>query len=524
MPTRPAPKLTLRILILLFTLTAAVATLINSIWVTYKVQKQELIDSALEIDHAFAVRVATGVDQVLSADLSKLAYGAHFIAAGFDDQQRINEQIGQLLAQDPSFSSVIVANAAGVVIASAPANLGVKGQPLRDKTPLEQRTPLISNSFKSIAGNLVVFISHPIIGAKGEYLGLIGGAVRLDQQNELRDLIAPNIRHDGAFVYLVDKARRVLYHPQDPNIGSIVGQDPIVDAALKRDSSGSLQASDANGIEMLAGFANVPSSGWGVVSQQPLQRTQDRLDRLMLKVGFGIAPMALIGLALIWWSGIYISRPLSRLATYAKNLDAAENVELIKAVPARFVEVWRIRHALLLSASLLQEKIVRLNKQAHSDLLTGLANRRAMQDTLDVWKDAEKSFALIYLDIDHFKRVNDTYGHALGDQTLQALAELLRANSRANDLPCRIGGEEFCLLLPGTSLAMAAEVAERLRSSIENTKIETVGHITVSSGVALWTPGRQTISSVFETADKLLYEAKQSGRNRVKVEQVADLA
>ncbi|NVZ67389.1 diguanylate cyclase, partial [Pseudomonas gingeri] len=157
-----------------------------------------------------------------------------------------------------------------------------------------------------------------------------------------------------------------------------------MDAALRSDGNGSMQASDASGIEMLAGFANVQSSGWGVISQQPLQRTQDSLDRLMLKVGLGIAPMALIGLLLIWWSGAYISRPLSRLATYAKNLDALESVPLIRAVPARFVEVWRIRHALLLSASLLQDKLVRLNKQAQSDLLTGLANRRAMQDTLEV--------------------------------------------------------------------------------------------------------------------------------------------
>lgn len=94
----------------------------------------------------------------------------------------------------------------------------------------------------------------------------------------------------------------------------------------------------------------------------------------------------------------------------------------------------------------------------------------------------------------------------------------MRQNSRENDLPCRVGGEEFVLLLPNSSLKVAAEVAERLRVMIERTTIDTVGHITVSFGVALWTPQSGSVSAVFEKADKLLYMAKQKGRNCVIVE------
>ena len=126
-------------------------------------------------------------------------------------------------------------------------------------------------------------------------------------------------------------------------------------------------------------------------------------------------------------------------------------------------------------------------------------------------------FAVISMDIDHFKQVNDTFGHAAGDQVLQAFAEVLRCNSRSGDLPCRAGGEEFILLLPGTSLGVAAEVAERIRLTTERTDFPQVGRVTLSLGVAFSSEGRTDVGAVLATADALLYQAKQAGRNRVMV-------
>ena len=518
MPTRPKPKLNLRTLILLIALLSAATTLANSFWVIYKVQKQELITNALDDNKEYASRIAASIEQVLSSDMDRLKYSASLIGKDFDDHRRLDDEAMRLLMQDSSFNSILMASASGTVVASMPQSLNINGQALRDREPLQERTPKISNSFKSIAGNLVIFISYPIFGEKGEYLGLIGGTVQLDQENALHTLVDQHVRHDGAHVYLVDKTRRVLYHPQPGNVGLIVGDDPIVDAVLQS-KSGTLQARDAMGIEMLAGFETVSSSGWGVVSLQPLGNTLAMLNDLMAKVGQGIAPMALLGLVLIWWSGTKIANPLSMLARYAKRLDAPDSYKRISAVSPFFNEAWQIRRALLLSVGLLQEKIGRLNRQAQSDALTGLANRRAMQDALTLWEETDHSFAVVSLDIDHFKRVNDTFGHGVGDETLRVVADLMKQNSREKDLPCRVGGEEFVLLLPDSSLKTAAEVAERLRASIERTTIETVGHITVSFGVALWTPKKESVAAVFEKADKLLYQAKQKGRNRVIVEE-----
>ncbi len=269
---------------------------------------------------------------------------------------------------------------------------------------------------------------------------------------------------------------------------------------------------------MLAGYAGIPSSRWGIVSQQPMAVVQETLSVTALKVAKGIVPLGLLGLLLIWWSGSRISNPLSRLADSAGRLDVPESYERISAIPVDYLESWQLRRALLLSVSLLQEKIGRLNHQAQSDPLTGLANRRAMQDALTVWLESKKTIAVISVDIDHFKRVNDTFGHDVGDETLRSVAELMKQNSRPTDLLCRVGGEEFVLLLPDSSIAAAVDIAERLRLSIASTALEAVGHITVSLGVALWRAG-DSMDDVFQKADQLLYRAKQQGRNQVVAEQ-----
>ncbi|WP_348748446.1 sensor domain-containing diguanylate cyclase [Pseudomonas rhodesiae] len=521
MTSRPKPTLNLRSLLLIFVLFSAITTLVNSFWVMFKIQKQELIENALDANKAYAARVARSVEQVLSADLDKLKYGSVGIGKAFGDNGALAREAKRLVEQDGSFNSVLVADADGTIVASAPEGLLLNGRTLQHKEPLTLRTPKISNAFRSISGNLVIFISQPIFDMSGEYLGLIGGTIRLEQSNTLQALMDTNVRKDGAHFYLIDGARQVLYHSYPEQIGSVRRADLIADASLN-EVAGTLQAEDEYGVEMLAGFARVPSSGWGVISQQPLDNIQAVLRQTMIKIAQGIAPLGLFGIILIWWLGTRISAPLSRLAECAKRLDTPDSYARISAVPARYFESWQIRRALLLGATLLQEKIGKLNQQAHTDTLTGLANRRAMQDILALWQEAGKTFAVVSIDIDHFKHVNDTFGHGVGDETLRAIAELMQQNSRANDLPCRVGGEEFVLLLPGSSLQTAADVAERLRASIEAASIETVGRITVSLGVALWRPDVESISAVLERADQLLYQAKQCGRNRVVVEQVPD--
>jgi diguanylate cyclase (GGDEF)-like protein len=130
-----------------------------------------------------------------------------------------------------------------------------------------------------------------------------------------------------------------------------------------------------------------------------------------------------------------------------------------------------------------------------------------------------ESVGVIVLDIDHFKLLNDTYGHDAGDLVLERTGELLRAATRNSDIACRFGGEEFAVILPGATLLVARNRAEAIRASLEAMRIDfggkLIGPLTVSAGVASMPPHGQDWTYVLQQADRALYTAKQAGRNKV---------
>ncbi len=157
--------------------------------------------------------------------------------------------------------------------------------------------------------------------------------------------------------------------------------------------------------------------------------------------------------------------------------------------------------------------------EARTDSLTGLPNRRVFDDELArriaEWQRLDTPFLLMILDVDHFKKINDTFGHPAGDSILKQLAATLRGTLRQTDLACRFGGEEFVILLPGRGQKHASEAAERLRQLIYSTDfyISSAQHaITVSIGVAQPLRSEQG-ASLFKRADEALYAAKRGGRN-----------
>jgi len=168
-----------------------------------------------------------------------------------------------------------------------------------------------------------------------------------------------------------------------------------------------------------------------------------------------------------------------------------------------------------------KEKLERL---ATFDSLTGLYNRRAilskLYELINLANRYKEDFSLSMLDIDHFKRVNDSYGHLTGDEVLEKIATLIRRNVRDTDIVGRYGGEEFIIILPKTNLSSSWVVAERLRTIIEKAEMkDSAGNlfaITVSQGLAEWERGEDTYSLI-SRADEALYKAKEKGRNRVQI-------
>ncbi|MDB5686748.1 MAG: hypothetical protein JWR77_1337 [Rhizorhabdus sp.] len=163
-----------------------------------------------------------------------------------------------------------------------------------------------------------------------------------------------------------------------------------------------------------------------------------------------------------------------------------------------------------------------LRAMALTDTLTGLANRRHFEARGDAeiaaLRKTGKPLALLMIDIDHFKAINDTHGHPVGDEVLKAVAARCRGALRDEDMVARLGGEEFVVLLPGTDVAEAAAIAERLREAIASVPVmagSAVIEVHASLGGAMAGPPPETIDTLLDRADAALYRAKTGGRNRV---------
>lgn len=204
----------------------------------------------------------------------------------------------------------------------------------------------------------------------------------------------------------------------------------------------------------------------------------------------------------------YLLRPIDR-----QELLARVNTQIKRW---RYTE--RLRHNVQQSLEL-----------AVTDPLTGLFNRRYMENQggilVDNASNRGKSLAVLTLDVDHFKSVNDTYGHAAGDRVLVELARRIKDQVRSVDMPCRIGGEEFLVVLPDTDIAEAYIIAERLREAVGHVTFDACEAapelpITVSIGVAGFEDSTDSLEAMLKRADDALYKAKAEGRNRV----IADAA
>jgi two-component system cell cycle response regulator len=210
----------------------------------------------------------------------------------------------------------------------------------------------------------------------------------------------------------------------------------------------------------------------------------------------------------------------------ARHLAFANGASDFIAKPVDSLELLArvaVHQKLALTIRELQASRQMLQVQATTDPLTSLKNRRAFAEfgvrhfALAQRHDTELS--VVMFDIDHFKRINDTYGHPAGDQVLVRVAQVLTGKTRVGDIAARMGGEEFAILLPNTKRAGAALLADRIRVAIQQSECVLAGQavaVTASAGVAAYgLDGEESLERLVEIADKRLYLAKQRGRNRV---------
>jgi len=511
-------RVDLRRLILLLTIAATLLTFANSFHASYQTLRSQLMGQALEANQAYAAKLAHGADAFLRAAQQQLAFSASQLPELLGHPLRLMAEAQRLQRQTTTFDGVFIVDADGRVLASTQPSLILTGTLLQSegaREALHARRPLVGAPYAGPNGRLLIFISQPILSADGRHLGHVGGSIHLGEpNNSLQALLGEHYYRDGSQLYVVDRNRRLVHHQDGSRAGETIGGNAAIEAVL-RGEEGSRRVTSAPGGDMLVGYAPVDSSGWGVIAQRPTQATLKALDGLMLDILLNALPFFIPVLAAIWWLSNLIAQPLRQLAVNVQLWEHASAQEQIGRVHAWYFEAEQLRLAMLGGLALLHRKLGRLNQENITDPLTGLTNRRGLQLALEQWQAQERPFAVIAVDIDYFKQVNDTYGHDVGDRVLQHVSRLMRSVSRCSDLVCRGGGEEFIMLLPEASPEAAAHIAERLRSLIGYTQSPTGSFVTISAGVAHWPGTAASVAVVLKQADEALYRAKHGGRNRI---------
>ena len=512
-------KLNLRQLILLLSVSTALLILANTFYTSHQTQRALLIEQTLEANQAYASKMAESVDNFLDAAQQQLAFAAQDVLLADNDPQALQHIVERLEQQTDSFSSVLIADPQGIALATTHSLEQFYGQQLKNAgavQALKERKPLVSKPYISVTDRLVVFLTHPVFNAQGDYLGFIGGSIYLHEQSILFMLLGKHYHSNDSYIYAVDGDGRLIYHQDARRIGEVITGNKVIGNVMEQ-KTGSQLVLNSKGIQMLAGYAPVSRAGWGVVTQRSLEATLSGMRQQMLIVAQYSFPFFVLIVWLVWIVSRWISKPLWQLAHSAESLDKPDTHAGIVDVKDWYFEAEQLKRAMLNGLAGVNKKLGQLNLENMTDPLTGLMNRRGMQLTLDEWEQAQQSFSVIMGDIDHFKRVNDEFGHAVGDKVLQSFAEKMQALSRPGDVICRVGGEEFILLLPNADAAMAGKVAERLRARVADSVCQHVGTpVTISLGVASWPCGSASIEDVLENADLALYAAKQAGRNTVQ--------
>ncbi|MBX9405740.1 diguanylate cyclase [Pseudomonas baetica] len=377
----------------------------------------------------------------------------------------------------------------------------------------------------------------PIRNAEGQVIGVLGAHAHWSWVTRIVESAAFSHKNASPDIeaLIIDYDGKVLY-PE-----ALMGQQ------LATNDSKSSGWSVGNGY--LTSMVTVPTPpstalSWSIALRQPLETALQPARLLLYKLLIlGVFAAVIFGVV-AYYLALYLSRPIEQLARSAKQVqDNQRGAHFPLQHPVREIaqlgqSIEAMTQSLLgkerelqeanatleatvaqRTADLMQANAELLNLATH-DALTGVFNRRRFDEKLTEYsllsRRTGRPFALLLIDADHFKRVNDTHGHAVGDEVLQQLAQLIQTSLRTTDFVARYGGEEFAVLLPEISMPDTPErVAEKIRAAVAEADFATAGQVTVSVGVGLADPADNSPGNLIKRADQQLYQAKAAGRNQV---------
>lgn len=376
----------------------------------------------------------------------------------------------------------------------------------------------------------LIDVAAPLRTRDGVTLGALGAQIRVSWLDALRRSIREVANFsDQNTISILDHQGAVILAPA--SAPERIGDDwsdileSLIDAPSGEMTTGrTITGRTITSAEPLVGSRPVTGLGWTVIVERPTRDAFDGIWEVMLEALLVFAVCGIVAVLLSIRLGRRIAQPIVDLS------EQAQTMALDRGQARSFTRLSGLRELVLLSQSL-RNLVVQLEQsesdrratqtalstaveEAETDPMTGILNRRGLYAQM---KQAGSDYAVILFDIDHFKRVNDTLGHDVGDRVIIAIAGVARALSPEGVPVARMGGEEFLVALPGADLSVALDIAEKLRRKVAQT-----GHraedkdyaVTVSLGVAVARPGEE-VGDVIGRADDALYRAKNGGRNRV---------
>ena len=394
-----------------------------------------------------------------------------------------------------------------------------------------------------------VDVAVPVTNETGQTIGVIGAHMSWSWASvvstAVQQLLDPALRTE---IWVLDANGRVLLGPE-------FGTQPVgAETISSINGLGQLSFTDALdgghilGAVTAAGHQDYSGLGWIVVARRPLNLALGAANQLTFTIALIGAAFALLGTMAAFILAHRLTNPLKQLAESIDRIgrdpgetmiarsnssrDLSQLSVAIRSLLRRLGTAETAQESAQREAAankqLLAEKTERLGEDinalqilADTDPLTGMLNRRAFRvfgvDAMNYFRRHRRDLGILVIDIDYFKRVNDTYGHSVGDDVIQAIGRIVQQEARTIDKVARFGGEEFVVLMRETEREGPAILADRIREKIASQLISHPGHgtihVTVSIGASMAMTSDRDIEDVIERADRALYEAKRRGRN-----------
>lgn len=480
-------------------------------------QRENIEKDLLDANSSYAMKMSDVMSGYIEMAQGELAYGAKKIKST-NDIDSLKDEADRLRLQSGMFNSVFVVSNDAVVLATSPESLGLVGVHLNSsasKLAIEAKKPFISAPYKSASGNLIILLSHPIYDKNGNYIGYVGGSIYLKKQSLFSDVLSRHFFKSDTEISIVSDDGTVIFSKDN----SAVGRPMVMDDDLKSKLTSSERGEGEfffSGNRYLLGYAHMKNTAWNVLVYSHADSATTILITYAKSVLVLLIVIIITFSLLSYFIASRISLPLEKLAISTNAKDIGASLVYIKAINAWYAEADRLKKALFTHVKVMMERVDSLNEVALKDPLTGVNNRLGFSTKIQNNKYGAGA-SVIAIDVDFFKKINDSFGHGVGDEVLVSLAQIIKSCCRSEDIICRFGGEEFVVFLPNTSVVTAECVAERIRSVIERTVFPNNLRVTVSAGVATQDDPLGGIDFLLKNADDALYQAKREGRNKVIV-------